>query len=57
MKEKDFEPTTGWTSYITFSDDKGNSHRLQVGKDRIEYDNVWYKIKKAMVRYMIMLIH
>lgn len=57
VKEKDFEPTTGWTSYITFSDDKGNSHRLQVGKDRIEYDNVWYKIKKAMVRYMIMLIH
>ena len=46
-KEKDFEPTTGWTSYITFSDDKGNSHRLQVGKDRIEYDNVWYKIKKG----------
>ena len=25
VKEKDFEPTTGWTSYITFSDDKGNS--------------------------------
>ena len=38
VKEKDFEPTTGWTSY---------SHRLQVGKDRIEYDNVWYKIKKG----------
>lgn len=45
VKEKDFKPATGWSSYITFSDEKGVSHRLQVCKDRIEYDNVWYKIK------------
>ena len=50
VKEKDFEPTTGWTSYITFSDDKGNSHRLQVGKDRIEYDSKVISVSVARPR-------
>ena len=46
VRQKDFKPATGWSSYITFSDEKGVSHRLQVSKDRIEYDNVWYEVKK-----------
>lgn len=46
VKQKDFKPATGWSSYITFSDEKGVSHRLEVSKDRIEYDNVWYEVKK-----------
>ena len=46
VKQKNFEPTQGWSSYITFSDDNGVSHRLEVCKDRIEYDHVWYAVKK-----------
>ena len=46
VKQKNFEPTQGWSSYITFSDDNGVSHRLEVCKGRIEYDHVWYAVKK-----------
>ncbi len=46
VKQKKFEPTQGWSSYITFSDENGVSHRLEVCKDRIEYDHVWYAVKK-----------
>lgn len=46
VKQKDFEPTQGWSSYITFSDENGISHRMEVCKDRIEYDYVWYAVKK-----------
>ncbi len=47
VKQKNFEPVTGWSSYITFSDENDVSHRLEVCKDRIEYDHVWYAIKKG----------
>lgn len=46
VKQKNFEPTQGWSSYITFSDENGVSHKLEVCKDRIQYDYVWYAVKK-----------
>lgn len=30
VKQKNFEPTQGWSSYITFSDENGVSHKLEV---------------------------
>ena len=57
VKQKNFEPTQGWSSYITFSDENGVSHKLEVCKDRIQYDYVWYAVKKhnsALYNYVFL---